>query len=153
RQLLHATYAITRNQLYFSDPRTFNDPFDCRPNFFLGSEERLIRTICKRENITYEASFLDIPEIEKIFNIKEYWDNALSNTAVCCFSADDRNPIMWAHYANNHKGLCLIYEPLDTVGAFIAFPVKYSEERPKVDYSRLDEPFEVMRGILTKSTY
>lgn len=28
---------------------------------------------------------------------------------VCCFSADYRHPLLWSHYADQHKGLCIGY--------------------------------------------
>jgi hypothetical protein len=28
---------------------------------------------------------------------------------VCCFSADYRNPLLWSHYGDRHKGLCIGY--------------------------------------------
>lgn len=35
------------------------------------------------------------------------------NNGLLCFSRTWRNPVMWAHYADNHKGLCLCFEVRD----------------------------------------
>ena len=45
---------------------------------------------------------------EAIVGIEE---SILNSTRVCCFySGDIKNPLMWAHYANNHQGFCVEYE-------------------------------------------
>ncbi len=30
---------------------------------------------------------------------------------VCCFSADYRNPLLWSHYGDQHRGICIGYTP------------------------------------------
>ena len=39
---------------------------------------------------------------------------------------------MWAHYANNHRGICVEYDliEINRVMQFTAIPVIYSDERP-----------------------
>ena len=34
----------------------------------------------------------------------------LENFRVSCFSEDNKNDLMWAHYADQHRGVCLVYE-------------------------------------------
>ena len=29
---------------------------------------------------------------------------------ICCFTINPNNTLMWSHYANDHKGICIIYE-------------------------------------------
>jgi len=36
-----------------------------------------------------------------------------TNRGLLCFSATWRDPVLWAHYANKHKGLCLAFEVPD----------------------------------------
>jgi hypothetical protein len=43
-----------------------------------------------------------VAEIEQEI-IKQY------NRGVCCFSAVMDNPLLWSHYANEHKGFCIGY--------------------------------------------
>jgi hypothetical protein len=33
-----------------------------------------------------------------------------SNRGLLCFSATWKDPVLWAHYANKHKGLCLAFD-------------------------------------------
>ena len=46
---------------------------------------------------------------------------------ILCFSEDWHNPVMWSHYAEKHKGLCLEFEISDELLAKIT----YSQSRLK----------------------
>lgn len=65
--------------------------------------------------------------------------NAVAQTIVLCsFTEDNKNNLMWSHYTNNHKGICVEYKPelfeyLKTLKGYIIFwKVKYSNEPPTV---------------------
>jgi hypothetical protein len=47
---------------------------------------------------------------------------------ILCFSGTWHNPLMWSHYADRHKGLCLGFDVPDT----IVREVKYTTVRPKL---------------------
>jgi hypothetical protein len=32
------------------------------------------------------------------------------NIGVCCFTTDPKNLVMWAHYADKHRGICLCFD-------------------------------------------
>lgn len=70
--------SLKENYLYFSDPRKFNDPFDCLVN---------------RENYI----------IANKSNMQKHRDNI----GVCSFSVINDNPLMWGHYANCFSGFCI----------------------------------------------
>jgi hypothetical protein len=72
--------ALSNNYLYFSNPRNFNDPFDCLTN---------------REKYILKGG-------ESIINHREL-------LGVCSFSVVNNNPLMWGHYTNNYKGYCIKY--------------------------------------------
>lgn len=48
-----------------------------------------------------------------------------SKNGLLCFSESWSSPVMWAHYASRHRGICLGFE----VGDGVAEKVKYREER------------------------
>jgi hypothetical protein len=53
-----------------------------------------------------------------------------------CFSAKWNNPVMWSHYADKHRGLCLGFDVADvSVG-----PVFYSGRRLAVELEKLRAP-------------
>src|SRR5258708_10893670 len=47
------------------------------------------------------------------------------NRGVLCFSANWKDPVLWAHYSNKHRGLCLGFELADA----LCHRVKYVSER------------------------
>jgi hypothetical protein len=48
------------------------------------------------------------PETESIFD--RVFKKLADRTGIICFSEHWHDPMMWAHYAEDHKGLCLAFE-------------------------------------------
>ncbi len=73
--------------------------------------------------------------------LREVW----LDKGLICFCSNWNNPLMWAHYCNNHAGVCFGFE----VESAIAFPVKYISRRPKVDFRALstDERLKAIEGF------
>ena len=91
-----------------------------------------------------------------------------SEALATCFSKVYDSLLMWAHYGDSHKGVCIEYERPSTLD-FV--DVIYSDKRPKAEFSELvsfiaaktilDEDYnqvdsilinQVMRPFITKST-
>jgi hypothetical protein len=60
------------------------------------------------------------------------WPSTSTELGVICFGAEYKNPVMWAHYADNHRGVCLGF---DTDERFL-FPVEY-DNRGRGTYDEL----------------
>ncbi|MFN4151691.1 MAG: DUF2971 domain-containing protein, partial [Candidatus Sericytochromatia bacterium] len=78
-------------QLFGSDPKKFNDPFDCRvPVYSLNPLQ---------QNLIVE-------EVKSI---------VLNGLGVRCFVKDTEtsknDQLMWAHYADKGNGVCLVFNP------------------------------------------
>ena len=71
-------------RLKISEFSNVNDPFE-----LLGIEMREKEV---RETVNFEKSKIS----------KKY--------GLLCFSEDKYNPVQWAHYADNHKGVCLGFD-------------------------------------------
>lgn len=72
----------------------------------------------------------DVDDIlESMWTQNEIRDKIRKTTEVCCFfQAPPESPVMWAHYANGHKGFCVEYSfntDSDDHGTLF-FPVNYS---------------------------
>jgi hypothetical protein len=52
---------------------------------------------------------------------------------ILCFSSDWEDPVMWAHYADKHKGLCLGFEVPRKLGE----KVEYAKRRLKIPEDRV----------------
>lgn len=51
------------------------------------------------------------------------------DSGLICFSEECNNPVLWGHYADRHRGICLGFDVHDAVAA----QVIYATERTKVD--------------------
>ena len=58
------------------------------------------------------------------------FDHLIQQFRACCFSKSHDNLLLWAHYAENHWGICLEYEIPDEVYRTQFLPVKYSKSQP-----------------------
>ena len=66
--------------------------------------------------------------------IEEELRNSINNAyRICCFTNSYDNVLMWSHYANKHKGICIEYEltKMDSLLISYLYPVVYSNERIK----------------------
>jgi hypothetical protein len=73
-------------------------------------------------NDPYECFFIDNTNTS-------VYKKLVSQLCVCCFSKNMNEILMWSHYANNHKGVCIEYEIIDesVIGKQL-FEVTYSND-------------------------
>jgi hypothetical protein len=79
--------SLHENYFWLSNPKYFNDPFDC--NFNLVEQEKNEDLIKCSSDIT----------------------NRVSDIGICSFTEVLNEPLMWAHYANNYYGFALELDP------------------------------------------
>ena len=60
-------------------------------------------------------------------------------TGMLCFSKDWTNPVLWSHYADGHKGVCLGFD----VNAGLLEPVEYTDALLTARLSDETDPFEL----------
>ena len=75
----------------------------------------------------------DLTDAYKNFKNKldEITEEMKSIALVSCFSKRNDSILMWSHYANNHKGVCLEFErPIDNEFKNVV----YTNNRPKINY-------------------
>jgi hypothetical protein len=84
---------LINNQLYFSTTSDFNDPFDgqLKPNEFALELKNLG---CKED-------------LSQFSRHSQYVEDSINRSAVLSLSTTSDNILMWSHYANSHKGVCL----------------------------------------------
>jgi hypothetical protein len=58
-------------------------------------------------------------------------DDLAQNRGPLCFSADWRDPVIWAHYSDKHKGLCLGFEIPDEVCHRVEYVARRLQLPPK----------------------
>ena len=100
---------LSERRLKLSRVNELNDPFELRP---------------------YDIS---CPNRRRVF--LETRDDMHSNMGLVCFSSGWSNPVIWAHYSDNHKGLCL--------GLEIQTEEVANNECEKVRYIKKTLPFPI----------
>lgn len=78
--------------------------------------------------------------------IKERYRRMTDKVVMSCFSTKQNSPIMFAHYADNHKGVCLEYE----VDSKDFFKVNYTEDYPKLELFNPMPDSVIKYRLLTK---
>jgi hypothetical protein len=100
--------SIVHSEIHFARPACLNDPFDCRVDIRQSLEVAISKSISPvRERL------------EKLRGLNDFLVKLQSDIAaigVCSFScpldgsnALLENPLMWSHYADAHRGICLTY--------------------------------------------
>jgi hypothetical protein len=148
---------FTEGTIYFSRPREFNDPWDCRPCFSksgLRDPEEYERTVLWFVNSDRKNTSL--PEAEHLRREKELRSNpklvewmidqttyemeqAIQNQyRVYCLSTHPDSTLMWSHYADSFKGICLEFSvqnelfcgslQVEYIGGYPAFSVSATND-------------------------
>lgn len=117
----HGVDNLKQRRLKISDFSNVNDPFE-----LLGIE---LRDKVVRNTVNFQKS-----QISK-------------KSGLLCFSEDKYNPVQWAHYAENHKGVCLGFEIPDK----LLRKVRYVSER--LARETLEEPGYNEKLLTTKFSH
>ncbi len=158
---------IYNSELWFACPYQYNDPFDNQLDYNYNFNEDSIGNFAQlvHEIIAHIPSnaLNETPTFEWVVNELKSNDKYLHNMAdgivshitatnrICCFSSKQNNLLMWAHYADSHKGICLEFDTLKDLDTFSStVPVQYVKKYP---YLSIINNFEaiISRCILTKS--
>ena len=129
------TLEVLRNkQLYFPTADKLNDPFEFE--FSLTSNQ-------------INGSHIDPGSMAAAKqSMKQYGVLALGEAPDVV--------LMWSHYADEHKGLCLGFTRTDSneLGEYgKCFPVLYSEELPSFRPEQLTDPQHVGKALTTKADF
>jgi hypothetical protein len=160
---------FTEGTLYFSTPRDFNDPWDCRPFYNksslndAGEYERAVRwfvhcdrirnpSLSEEEHVRREKDLRgDRKLLEWMIDqlTSEMGEAIQKQYRVYCLSTHPDSTLMWAHYANSCKGLCLEFSVQNKLFCK-ALPVEYLTTYPL--FTVWDNVEDAnLRVLLTKS--
>ena len=150
---------FTQSKLYFAQPHQFNDPFDCQLAIDTTCTKAELNQFIKRNNshlIRAERreifeKYLNNPALLRSI-INEAAHDSLSRTGICCFGPNELNLLMWAHYSDSHRGLCLKFDVAADPNAFVfPFKVKYRDNYPRLNHISTAEGVSVREMVITKS--
>lgn len=113
---------LSNNQIYFSSPLDFNDPFDClaKENRFDNFDESSVEDFAKFFYNVQPEDFSTDKNQQLILELKNHPDiqkinkennsnlmNFIQKLGVLSLSERNDSILMWSHYADNHKGFCI----------------------------------------------
>ena len=119
----------------------FNDPFE--PRFHIkypDSNKELLRVMNKTpfgNSVIGTALYLETLEEKKKYGNKLPPDaqEALREIGISCFSATPSSILMWGHYADKHKGVCLGFRYNVLHSHFDVRKMKYTDDVPVLELS------------------
>ncbi len=94
--------SLTNGGIWCAKPETLNDPFDCQIDLRKSFANAAARSTGSRREL--------LLHIFNAANLIEDWTKKFKSAGVCAFSFSNQNSLMWSHYAENHKGVCLLYK-------------------------------------------
>lgn len=129
-----------KNELYFPHPDEINDPFDCKVPPYLENLTRadlleFNRTsgLAAQKKDIIEKRIKNSPLPQIVEGLKQKTKDHIQ-VGVLSFSQHNSDILMWGHYADSHKGICIgfdyheLYSTFRTVGLIIFGDVQYSED-------------------------
>lgn len=152
--------ALRKSELWFSSPLSFNDPFDCQVDDDTQWTPEIIKEYIKSAN---ENTGGNVNPDEIVFKEKQNpgsfaklftagYRNVLANTGVACFVANPSNLLLWSHYSDSHKGVCLKYDITEDYELFaLTKKMDYLHEYPKFDFVKERNKEYIGKAIFTKS--
>lgn len=119
---------------WVSDPYLFNDPFEFshQSNFHLDENGKV--------------KYVQGEELKNLEQIRE----RIKEYGVVCYSKDYQNNLLWSHYADNHSGMCLVFD-IELENSNGLYEVNYTEQFPMIDLSDKEKIHEeILRIVTTK---
>lgn len=129
---------LSEAEVYYANPANFNDPLDCKPTIQVDTDRSLLEKLCYKMLVasygkeralremrnhrymsTEYGDYKVDAEVEKYYmqrlasNIKDLLYAEMGNCRVLSLAERWDCPLMWSHYADKHRGLCLEYDMAD----------------------------------------
>ena len=163
---------FTNNEIYFSSPDEFNDPFDSRPRYICEGNKQQVENYLfelyrkKYPGLSEEKIFADVKReiinkgkerivLKEALETSRDRDRLRRMLGICCFSEKRDNILMWAHYAKQHTGFCLEFDIDNDFFRPItrAIKVEYDSLLPEIDIMQLRNypRNELAEKLLTKA--
>jgi hypothetical protein len=141
---------LTESKVYYANPGSFNDPLDCKPTISVDVERSVLECLyykflvkTERTSTAAKSAIADLRCassehgdyltddrcLKKLLaeKIMPLLHNEMANKGVFSLSETWQSPLMWSHYADEHRGICIEFDTTDVPHPYIG----------AVDYCRL----------------
>jgi len=105
RKFNHESLAcIINKEIYFANPTEFNDPFDGQIDLNHALRDAVGKLANKQAIFGYDV-------IRPGDVIRDYakQQSVIRNLGIYSLSEENKNVLMWSHYADSHQGFCVGY--------------------------------------------
>lgn len=148
-------YYLGKSEAYFAEFSSLNDPYEAYANYATEYSDDDWKAIFYKLNTPpYHWDFLldtirsNPDRMHEI--IRQCINTATAETGVLCLSSQNDNLLLWTHYADNGKGVCVEFD-IDMDPCFFLLPkkVEYSDDVVSLNYMKEQE--RVMEPLYHKS--
>ncbi len=134
---------IENSSLRFGTASSFNDPFELSLDYIdLSISKNELNDFIKKKhpgsrksNRALFRKNKDKHSLKGVRNVMiDEFQKLKNTTGICCFSKRNNITLMWSHYAEQHKGLCLGFRNFVHSPNFFVVYVNYITELKPVKY-------------------
>lgn len=140
--------SLRTSAFWFATPRSFNDPFDCAitlpEDALQESVEHVLRHIIADPH--YAADSIppgrwqaDARDAQAYTAFRDNLASLLTNAGLLCLAEVCDDLLMWGHYGDSHRGICIGFQrdPATVLGK-AAEPVNYRSDYPRLTFADFD---------------
>lgn len=148
---------LSGESLRFSCPFDFNDPFESSSCYQIDNSkagEQFIGRMVRGKYSTPSRRIAAVQQIKNRFNTPRPPDEAhksiIRQVGACCLSEVRDSILMWSHYANEHKGICIGFDTSKSMFK-LAWQVEYLNEFPVVSRPSDSNDTLLKKTLLSKA--
>lgn len=146
---------LLNNELWFSNPNDFNDPFDCQITIDTNNTISEIENFIVKNSQTTMSNLMVKNYAKLMMDNPQSWDKIVNDSAqliinssgVCCFGITEDNILMWSHYTDSHKGVCLKFDVLNDSDFFV-FPMKIIYDKSYPIYNHIRNEKDIVKYLI-----
>lgn len=151
---------VRDRELFYASPLSLNDPFE---GYFAFDREQLIKDVVPEIDLITRKILKDDHAIEIDDTKKEAWhqletlrlktrDQFLGKVGIVSLSERFDCPLMWSHYSDSHRGICVEIDLTKILEGHAILPVVYEEQCPLVDLGDFDSMSSGMTESLNRKS-
>lgn len=141
--------ALSQKKMWYSKPAAFNDPFDTR--FSVKGEKYVYIQETDTQKLQYAFDEdMSSATVKKKVSIDGYLDTfrkGIEELGILSLANSNENLLMWSHYAEDHKGMCLEFQrrPDSALGdSESCNPVNYIDNHPTLKTKSLVDKIDAL---------
>lgn len=163
----HVIDLLTNQRIHSSNLLNLNDPWDCRPHFDAASvaDPEVFRRIAdwfslmsnpaihpKEKLMDYMAKHSELTVRMMVKRLNQDLNDLIPKRwGIYCLTPRISSTLMWSHYTNNHRGICLQFAVERTNLFGRALRVQYFKRYPEWKLYDLDESDTANILLLSKA--